>query len=485
MKSAGDTSELLPATDGGGVRIRTAPIPTDRTVEAKRPWWRDALRRRLLAAADLIGAASATITLTAPNFQEAGLWPLLFLPIWIAVAKLVGLYDRDQRSIRHLTIDELPGLAAWAGASLAIVGGLLELTPGGSVTLAMALPAWLVGTVAAALARGASRLLWRRLTRPERVLIATDDRLQEVERAPYGVDSALAIRRKIELFNDMHMEVCGTIPLHRLGSFPGGIDRIIVASEGMDPSSIAPLLEACRRRQVKLSVISPLRGPAGPVLRLSKVAGLPVFEYGTWDVSETTRIMKRALDLAVSAVALLLLLPLLPILALAIRLDSSGPVIFTQMRAGAGGRPFRVFKLRTMTRDAPERLGGLIDLDALAEPAFKFRRDPRVTRVGRFLRRFSIDEIPQLYNVLRGDMSLVGPRPEQVEVVARYRPGDRFRLAVKPGITGPMQVYGRGELGFDERLALERDYIANVSINGDIRILLMTISAVLHGTGAY
>ena len=127
----------------------------------------------------------------------------------------------------------------------------------------------------------------------------------------------------------------------------------------------------------------------------------------------------------------------------------------------------------------------LVRFDELEEPMFKLRPDPRVTRFGAFLRRTSLDELPQLVNVLKGEMSLVGPRPEQVELVQRYRPEHRFRLAVKPGLTGPMQVFGRGRLSFEERLAVERDYIENLSISRDLRILALTIPSVVDGRGAY
>jgi lipopolysaccharide/colanic/teichoic acid biosynthesis glycosyltransferase len=144
-----------------------------------------------------------------------------------------------------------------------------------------------------------------------------------------------------------------------------------------------------------------------------------------------------------------------------------------------------MLKFRTMVSDAEERLRDLVDLAELDQPAFKIPDDPRVTRVGRYLRRFSLDELPQLINVVRGEMSLVGPRPEEEAVVALYDERQRSRLAVKPGLTGPMQVYGRGDLSFEERLALERDYVDNMSIVGDIAILLRTPGAVVRGEGAY
>jgi exopolysaccharide biosynthesis polyprenyl glycosylphosphotransferase len=236
---------------------------------------------------------------------------------------------------------------------------------------------------------------------------------------------------------------------------------------------------------VKLSVVSPLRGVASAAPRLSEIADLPVLEYDTWDVSRSAMLIKRAFDVSVASLFAILLLPLLPFVAIAIKLDSRGPVFFRQRRAGLDGTPFRVWKLRTMNADAEEKLGDLVDLDALDEPMFKLRDDPRITRFGKFLRRFSIDELPQLWNVLRGDMSLVGPRPEVMAVVERYRPEHKLRLSVRPGMTGPMQVFGRGALTFSERMAVELDYIDNLSLSRDLRIIGQTIPAIIRGTGAY
>jgi lipopolysaccharide/colanic/teichoic acid biosynthesis glycosyltransferase len=144
-----------------------------------------------------------------------------------------------------------------------------------------------------------------------------------------------------------------------------------------------------------------------------------------------------------------------------------------------------MLKCRTMVDGAHARLAEVVQIDSLPQPMFKVRDDPRITRVGRILRRWSLDELPQLVNVLRGDMSLVGPRPEQLELVERYGEEHLFRLQARPGMTGPMQVFGRGDLEFDERLAVEREYIENLSLGRDIRILLMTLPAVLSGKGAF
>jgi len=202
-------------------------------------------------------------------------------------------------------------------------------------------------------------------------------------------------------------------------------------------------------------------------------------------LSVMQRVAKRAIDLAGALVTLVLVALPMAIIALIIKVDTSGPAFFRQTRIGQKGTPFRIFKFRTMVSNAEAVLPQLLDLDALAAPAFKIPDDPRVTRVGRFLRRWSLDELPQLFNVLAGEMSLVGPRPEEAGVVARYTDDQRRRLAVKPGMTGPMQVNGRGDLSFEERLQLELDYIDHYSLRRDMAIFLRTLPAVWSGRGAY
>jgi lipopolysaccharide/colanic/teichoic acid biosynthesis glycosyltransferase len=223
----------------------------------------------------------------------------------------------------------------------------------------------------------------------------------------------------------------------------------------------------------------------GTATHLTHIADLPLLDYNTWDISRATVALKRVFDVVLGFVALVAALPLILLAGLATLLDSGLPIFFRQTRGGANGRPFQVLKFRTMVRDAEALLPELVPFEQLDAPMFKLRADPRVTRVGRLLRRTSIDELPQLVNVLRGEMSIVGPRPEQLDLVERYAPEHQFRLHVKPGITGPMQVYGRGELTFDERLAVEREYVENLSLFRDIRIVLMTLPAVFGRRGAF
>lgn len=453
--------------------------------------WREPLFRRVLALVD--GATVLLACVLAAVTGQVGeawlLWAALFLPAWLVLAKVHGLYDHDHRSLRHLTADEVPSLLVWATTGTATLAIGLSATPAGAPAESALVRMWLLVVAGGTVLRACARALWRLMTPPERTLIVGSGPL------------AVAVRRKLELFPDIHLRLVGTVDEHKLSGslahrpfdkiiaeeLPAEetVERIVLASTTIDEALIAELAGFCRRTNTRLSVIPPARAMFGTAATLGHVADLPVIEYATWDVARSTMLLKRVFDVVVSSVALVPLAPVLALTALAVRLDSPGPALFLQRRAGAQGVPFRVIKFRTMTPDAEERLGELISLHELEHPMFKLQQDPRVTRFGRFLRRSSLDELPQLINVLKGDMSIVGPRPEQVELVDCYSEEQRFRLEVKPGITGPMQVYGRGELHFDERLAVERDYIENLSLQRDVRILLLTISTVVRGRGAY
>lgn len=197
------------------------------------------------------------------------------------------------------------------------------------------------------------------------------------------------------------------------------------------------------------------------------------------------RTLKRALDIVLSLLGLAGTAPIWLAIAIAIRLDSPGPVFFVQERVGLKGKAFRFIKFRSMYIDAADRLAQLQHLNEVDGPVFKMRRDPRVTKVGRFLRQTSLDELPQFLNVLRGEMSLVGPRPPLPGEVAHYRPSDAVRLTVKPGLTCYWQIRGRSECSFDQWMAYDREYVSSISLLADVRILVGTLSAVLTGRGAY
>ena len=444
----------------------------------------------MLAAADAL-AVSCAIAVEA---QFASLstadafWALALLPLWLVLAKLSGLYDRDHRTLRHLTVDELGAILTWSTVGTALVAGALTLTPAGTPTTATAVQLWLGVTVLSVLLRGLARFAWRTWTPPAKVLLVGSGPLERTT------------RRKLELFGDIHLEVAGRLDDSDLSealdeaevesrvraACGGGVpDRIVVCTQDVHEELLANIVALCRAHRTKLSVVPPLRGMFGTAVRLSHVAELPLVEYHTWDPSLSTRSLKRCFDLVVASVLLVVTSPLFVGAALAIKLTSRGGVFYVQCRAGLHGRVFRMIKFRTMVSGADERVPDVVRIDGLADPMFKLRADPRVTRVGRFLRRWSLDELPQLLNVLRGDMSLVGPRPEETTLVDRYRPEHRFRLEAPPGMTGPMQVFGRGDLAWEERLAVEREYLENVSLGRDLHILLLTLPAVVSGRGAF
>lgn len=194
---------------------------------------------------------------------------------------------------------------------------------------------------------------------------------------------------------------------------------------------------------------------------------------------------KRLIDAIGALIGIILTFPLMILIAILIKIDSDGPVIFIQERFGKDGKRFKIYKFRSMVKDAELRLGQVINLVDLEEPVFKIKDDPRVTRFGRILRRTRFDELPQFFNVLQGDMSFVGPRPEEVQMAKHYNPWQRTRLLVKPGITGPVQISGIGDMPLSERVVLEGEYIRNYSLNRDIVILIKTIPAILGGTEYY
>jgi exopolysaccharide biosynthesis polyprenyl glycosylphosphotransferase len=437
------------------------------------------LLRRMLALADVLAIAAAAITVGLwGSGAGAALLLVLFAPIWIVTAKLAGLYDRDHRTLRHLTVDELPWLVMWTLSSTALLTLLLVPFPALDLSSDDRLLVWGTALGLGFTFRAAMRALWRRITEAQRVLIVGDGPLAE------------AVVRKLELFPDIHAEIAGRVEScsylsARLEQLGKSVDRIVIACSELNEELLAKLLPFCRLHGVKLTVVPPTRGMFGTATHLTHIAELPLLDYNTWNISRTTVALKRVFDLVVATLVLVITLPLFLLAGLAILLDSGLPIFFRQTRGGERARPFQMLKFRTMVRDAEARLPDVVRLEELSAPMFKLKADPRVTRVGRALRRTSIDELPQLINVLRGEMSLVGPRPEQLDLVERYAPEHQFRLQVKPGITGPMQVYGRGELTFDERLAVEREYVENLSLGRDLRIVLMTLPAVFGRRGAF
>ena len=280
--------------------------------------------------------------------------------------------------------------------------------------------------------------------------------------------------------------VCGG-----LGSVIEAVDSLgadtvaVLACPEMSGHRLRELAWALELKDTDLCVAPALLDVAGPRTTIRPVAGLPLLQLDHPELTGGKQVIKAAFDRLAAALALVALSPLFAVIAAAIRLDDPGPVFFTQIRVGRDGQTFRLFKFRTMVVDAEQRKLELEKFNEGAGLLFKMRKDPRVTKVGARLRRWSLDELPQLLNVLLGDMSLVGPRPALPKEVANYGYHMQRRLVVKQGLSGLWQVSGRSGLSWEEAMRLDLRYVDNWSIVLDMQILWKTFSAVIHGSGAY
>ncbi|MBL4848806.1 MAG: sugar transferase [Planctomycetes bacterium] len=261
--------------------------------------------------------------------------------------------------------------------------------------------------------------------------------------------------------------------------------REVLVAEELVPEVFYETLERCERLGVEVRLLPQVLDLFVTEEDLGELRGLPYISVREHRLRGPSAFVKRAFDLVVGAALLVLAAPLILVLTLWIRLDGEGPGLFGQSRVGQDGRVFRIWKLRSMIGDAERRLSELVDLDELPEPVWKDPADPRVTPLGRWLRRLSLDELPQLYNVVRGDMSLVGPRPEVEAMAQRYDAHQRRRLKAKPGLTGLQQVTARGSLDLEERVALDVYYTRRRTFLFDLWILARTPLAVLRGRGAW
>jgi exopolysaccharide biosynthesis polyprenyl glycosylphosphotransferase len=460
---------------------------------------RGSLLRRMLATGDWLTLVATLCIVTAASAKtDIGtlFWAAMFSPIWILVLKLHGLYDNDHRRIRHSTLDELSSLVSAAALGTLALDGLLALSPVGPLPATSAIAVGLGALLGSFASRAVLRFFWHRLAGAATGIVIGPA-------AGVGI-----VARRVATHPETRLHLVGYLSPRGDGDGDGGatpaglprlgsvadisrvaheqeVERVIVTEQEMSEPAAERLIEQCKAAGLALTFLPQHYGLLGPGIELNRLAELPVLDFRFSDPPRSTVALKRGMDLAIGGTLLALLSPLLLAIALLILLDSGRPVLFRQRRIGKDGKPFTVLKFRTMVPGAEEQLRELVDLEKLDEPAFKITDDPRITRAGRRLRRYSFDELPQFINVVRGDMSLVGPRPEEEAVVAPYDERQRLRLAVKPGMTGPMQVYGRADLTFEERLAMERDYLDNISVTGDLAILLRTPAAIVRGDGAY
>jgi exopolysaccharide biosynthesis polyprenyl glycosylphosphotransferase len=411
--------------------------------------------------------------------------------MWPAVFMVYGLYERQTRAIAPRSLDEIFDLfhALLAGSL-----GLLVVDQGTKWAFDWAIysPLEAAMFLAAALAlvplgRTCARTwLLPNILRPRRALIV-------------GAGSeGRVVQRKLESHPEFSMQVLGFVDSERgrnvLGSpedLPRLIDTLeiewVVVATAEPTDELMDLMREVRRPDVHLSIVPSYSELFASNATLEELEGIPVVSLPPMRLSRSVRTIKRAMDLVASALGLLVLSPLLAAVAIAIKIDSKGPVFFRQKRHGRGGSTFEILKFRSMVQDAEAQRHDIAHLNEMegSGPLFKMTNDPRITKVGAFIRKTSLDELPQLWNVLRGEMSLVGPRPFVIHESEQITGWAGRRLDTTPGITGLWQVLGRNDIPFDEMVKLDYVYVTNWSLWWDIKILLRTIPTVLGRKGAY
>ena len=499
------------ATDVGSVDDEVTPaqrstdVPVDRPVPALRQVPRHWSRWYALqmAASDAVAAALAvTIGLltrfgppTVGTHTRAYALAGALLAVWLVAIHASGGYEAQRLSVGAEEFKRvLRGTGVLVGA-IAVFGYATNITEGRRF-VAVIIP---VGLVAMLVFRLAGRKLVHRRRRragtwTNRILaVGTAESIQDLvvttARAPWA---GLQVVGACVDDGDLGARITPGVPVvarvcDAAEAAAGlGVDVVAVAGTGIASRTIRQLgwqLEGSGRSLVMAPGLTEV---AGPRVHVSPVEGLPLMWVDQPQFTGFRRAVKRLLDLTVGALILVLTVPLVLVVAVAVKVTSPGPVFFRHRRVGTEGREFVVYKFRSMYRDADLRLSKLMSEHAGGDAIwFKLREDPRVTPVGRFLRRFSLDEIPQVLNVMRGEMSLVGPRPQVQHEVALYDEAIRRRLLVKPGLTGLWQVSGRSDLSFEDSVRLDLFYVENWSLSLDLAIMARTAVAVLRSRGAY
>jgi len=429
-------------------------------------------------------------------FRAGAVLLILLTPYWLAALWGFGLYREPGRSIGGFNLGEsLNGLTALTSASwLMLIVLVLALGPRAPVATLIAF--WVLAAVLIPAARWISRItVWSRRSFKERVLIIGAGEVGHTLAAKITAHPEYRIEL-IGFLDDGEprrngrsvpkMSVIGA--LDDLDAIVAGqqVDRVIVAFSRARHNDFLRVVRACADSGVKVNIVPRLFEVVSSRALVDDVEGIPLLDVGHVELSRFNMAVKRAFDLIVGGVLCIPILPFMGVVAIAIKLDSRGPVFYRQERMGRGGKPFSIFKFRSMHVGADEaRLELAEKQNDYDGPMFKLKEDPRITRVGGPLRRWSIDEIPQILNVMKGDMSLVGPRPLWIEEAKQCRGWTQKRLDITPGMTGLWQVLGRTNIPFDEMVKLDYMYVTGWSLSWDIKLLMETIPAVLNKRGAY
>jgi exopolysaccharide biosynthesis polyprenyl glycosylphosphotransferase len=428
------------------------------------------------------------------NYVEFGIFaPLLIglIPATLLTFAMSGLY-RQRRGTEWF--DDIPSVfKSSALATMSIFAGVALLRYPATSRLTFIL-AWLLAftfvVAGRALVQLVATLLHRRGIGVERVLVVGGNNLGRI------------IMQSIANRAHLGYQVIGFVDDDRADDFGrfrhlGGlddverladqerVDQVIVALPSASHAAILRIVDHCRQGQVSFKLVPDLYEMSLSRVDVDTVSGIPLIGLKDVSIQGWNAVTKRGLDIALSALALLALSPILAVIAVLIKLESRGPILYQHTRIGRNRQPFTMFKFRSMRQNADRQRAALVEETDGDRRLFKDRKDPRITRVGAVIRRWSLDELPQFWNVLIGDMSVIGPRPQIPPEVANYEDWHYKRLAVSPGLTGLWQVSGRSELTFDEMVIYDIYYIENWSLGLDFRILLRTIPAVLQGRGAF
>jgi exopolysaccharide biosynthesis polyprenyl glycosylphosphotransferase len=463
--------------------------------------WISAYIRRAVAADGICALAAGLLAYEVRfGFENGGLRPSAYLLVscvlpvlWCAAIAIAGGYDSRVIGLGSDEFRRVLNGAVGLAAGLAIFSyaAMLEIARGYVV----------IAFVAAVVPDLFARLLLRKRLHRQRKVGACTQRVVVVGHAPAVADLVALLRR--DSYHGLSVVgacLAGGTMLREIAGVPvyGGPGSVTGAVRDFGADTVAvltsPEMNAIRLRELAwqleatgtdMCVAPALLDVAGPRTTIRPVAGLPLLHVDHPELTGAKQAVKAGFDKVVAGLGLLLLSPLFLLIAACIKVHDGGPVFFRQVRVGKDERRFRVFKFRTMVVDAERQKAQLANSNEGAGALFKMRRDPRVTRPGAWLRRWSLDELPQLINVVIGDMSLVGPRPALPAEVARYHYHMRRRLVVKPGITGLWQVSGRSDLSWADAVRLDLRYVENWSLALDLQILWKTGSAVFSGHGAY
>jgi exopolysaccharide biosynthesis polyprenyl glycosylphosphotransferase len=443
---------------------------------------RDALYRRTLAVSDMVAFSAAILSGVAVAGAAVKPAALIGIPVLILIAKILGLYDRDGSRLHRETLDEVPTLFN-LGTLVAVIVFLAQgVLIDGDLGQAGVLAVWGVLFAGLLSGRAVSRAALRGIASTERCLVIGDEQVASMlanKLAVQGLNARIvgALRDEEDGWTPQLVERTR----YTIDRF--AIHRVILTSESWRADETIHAIGDLKASGVKVSVLPPVSRLATLSFELDNLPGIALMGMGSFGLERSSRAVKRGFDLIASSVVVLALAPLLLAIAMAIRLDSRGPIFFRQPRVGRGGKVFHLYKFRSMISDADQRKHEFAHLNEGAPGFFKITDDPRITRVGRHIRRLHLDELPQIFNVVRGEMSLVGPRPLILEEDRQIEGAYRRRLDIAPGMTGPWQVLGSWRVPLDEMVILDYLYVASWSLWRDVKLVVQTIPFVLKRGG--